>query len=412
MFDLDKWQEILQTITRNKSRSLLTAFGIFWGVFMLVFLMGGGDGLRKLMASNFEGLAQNSGFVMKGKAAKAYGGFKSGREWNLQISDVDLLQRRVPALETVTPIMGAWGQTATRNHYSTNATLKGVLPEYANIEAPHITLGRFLNDSDVQTYRKVCVIGKRIWETLFPNIDNPCGQFICVGGVYYQVVGVSKMSSNIGVMGSAESTVIIPYSTFARLYNRGTTIESIGFTARRGHTITELTPLVEETLRKAHTLAPDDKRAILLINMEAMFQMIDSLFAGIDTLVWLIGLGTLLSGAIGVSNIMMVTVRERTAEIGIRRAIGARPRHILTQIMAESMVLTVLAGMSGIVFAVLLLQGVESVLLAQGTEASFQVSFSTAIGSTVALCLLGSAAGIAPSLRALAIKPIEAIRDE
>ncbi|MBR6482690.1 MAG: FtsX-like permease family protein, partial [Bacteroidaceae bacterium] len=162
----------------------------------------------------------------------------------------------------------------------------------------------------------------------------------------------------------------------------------------------------------AHTLAPDDKRAILLINMEAMFQMIDSLFAGIDTLVWLIGLGTLLSGAIGVSNIMMVTVRERTAEIGIRRAIGARPRHILTQIMAESMVLTVLAGMSGIVFAVLLLQGVESVLLAQGTEASFQVSFSTAIGSTVALCLLGSAAGIAPSLRALAIKPIEAIRDE
>lgn len=412
MFDLDKWQEILQTITRNKSQSLLTAFGIFWGVFMLVFLMGGGHGLRKLMASNFEGLAQNSGFISAGKTTKAYGGFKSGREWDLQISDVELLRHRVPGIETVTPIMGAWGLTATRKNNSVSGTLKGVLPEYARIESPHITQGRFLNESDVQTHRKVCVIGKRIWESLFPDLDNPCGRFICVDGIYYQVVGVSKMSSNIGVMGPAESTVIIPYSTFARIYNKGTTIESIGFTARQGRTITELTPLVEETLRRTHTLAPDDPRAIFLINMEAMFQMIDSLFAGIDTLVWLIGLGTLLSGAIGVSNIMMVTVRERTAEIGIRRAIGARPTHILTQIMAESMVLTVLAGMSGIVFAVLLLQGVETIVLAQGMEASFQVSFGTALGATAALCLLGSAAGIAPSLRALAIKPIEAIRDE
>jgi len=411
MFDLDKWGEILQTITRNKSRSMLTAFGIFWGVFMLVLLMGSGKGLQRLMASNFEGVAQNSGFVFANTTSKAYKGFKSGREWTLQISDVERLSR-LPDTDIATPLQVQWGKAAQYREKQASITLKGVRPDYARIEDPHITHGRFLTEADEKSYRKVCVLGKRVCEQLFPGEENPCGKFVCVDSVYYQVVGMSLMSSNVGLMGSAEQSVLIPYSTYNRLYNEGTDVGAIAFTARAGTTVTRLEPQVERLLRTAHSLAPDDKQALFLFNLETMFQMISSLFSGIETLVWLIGLGTLFSGAIGVSNIMMVTVRERTVEIGIRRAIGARPSHIMGQVMAESVVLTLAAGLSGIVFAVLILAGVESAVAAQGTAASFQVPFGMALGAAATMALLGGLAGIAPSLRALAVKPIEAIRDE
>ena len=205
---------------------------------------------------------------------------------------------------------------------------------------------------------------------------------------------------------------MVPFRTMQHLYGLGNSVQSIGFTARRGHTVTALQPEVERVVRQAHLLAPDDGQALFVFNMEMMFQMIDSLFQGIEALVWLIGLGTLLSGAVGVSNIMMVTVRERTSEIGIRRAIGARPSSILWQVMAESIVLTVIAGLAGITFAVALLSGVEHIVAAQGETISFQVSFGLALGAAAALAVLGGLAGLAPSMRALSIRPIDAIRDE
>lgn len=411
-FDLDKWEEIFQTITRNKSRSALTAFGIFWGVFMLVFLMGGGEGLKRLMSKNFEGFAQNSGLIEANRTSKAYKGFKSGRTWELDNADVARLRRGVPEIETVTPLCGRWGVEYCNGSRKGSGTLKGIRAEYAKIEDPHLTYGRFINEADERERRKVCVIGKRVCEELFPDTENPCGAFVSVDGVYYQVVGVSKMSSNIGIMGSAETSVLIPYPAFLQIYNMGTKVQCIGFTARRGSTVTELMPRVERIVKAAHFIAPDDQEALFTFNVEALFRMVDNLFQGIEMLVWLIGTGTLLSGAVGVSNIMMVTVRERTSEIGIRRAIGARPSAILGQVMAESVVLTILAGLAGITFAVLLLQGVESGLAAQGTHVSFQISFGMAAGSAAALAVVGGLAGLAPSFRALAIKPIDAIRDE
>ena len=267
-------------------------------------------------------------------------------------------------------------------------------------------------ETDERDSRKVCVIGKRVYEELFPDVDNPCGRYIEADGVYYQVVGVSKMTSNIGIMGSAEQSVMIPFRTLQRLYHRGDDVQAIGFTARRGTTVTSIQADVERVVRQAHLLAPDDGQALHVFNLETLFQMIDNLFRGIETLVWLIGVGTLLSGAIGVSNIMMVTVRERTGEIGIRRAIGARPSSILWQVMAESIVLTVIAGLAGITFAVALLSGVEHIVAAQGETISFQVSFGLALGAAAALAVLGGLAGLAPSMRALSIRPIDAIRDE
>lgn len=412
VFDLDQWDEILQTVTRNKSRSLLTAFGIFWGIFMLVFLMGGGEGLKRFMSSNFAGLAQNSCFLMPNATSKAYKGFQSGRQWELENADVERIRRAVPQVETVTPMVAQWGVTMKNGDNQMSGTLKGVKADYALIEDPHLTYGRFLTATDERDRRKVCVIGKRVHEELFPGTDNPCGRFVCIDGVYYQVVGVSKMSSNVGVMGPAEQSVMVPFRTMQHLYGLGNSVQSIGFTARRGHTVTALQPEVERVVRQAHLLAPDDGQALFVFNMEMMFQMIDSLFRGIEALVWLIGLGTLLSGAVGVSNIMMVTVRERTSEIGIHRAIGARPSSILWQVMAESIVLTVIAGLAGITFAVALLSGVEHIVAAQGETISFQVSFGLALGAAAALAVLGGLAGLAPSMRALSIRPIDAIRDE
>lgn len=413
IIDYDKIQEILQTLSRNKSRSFLTAFGIFWGIFMLVFLMGGGEGLKRRMARNFDGFAQNSCFVMANTTGKAYKGFRQGRTWSLTDRDVDLLRRRVPHVATVTPMLAQWGKVMKYRDKARTGTLKGVRPDYVGIEAPHITVGRFINDGDLRDYRKVCVIGKRVYEELFPAVENPCGLFVCVDDVYYQVIGVSKMSSSVGVMGNAEESIIIPATTMQRIYNTGDRVESIGITTDKGTTVTEIVPQIEHVLRAAHTLAPDDTQALFTFNMEAMFQMVDNLFRGIEILVWLIGVGTLLSGAIGVSNIMMVTVRERTAEIGIRRAIGARPAGILGQIMAESIVLTILAGLSGITLAVLLLEGMQaSTVDSEIGEVNFQVSFWMALGAAAVVALLGCLAGLAPGLRALAIKPIEAIRDE
>lgn len=412
LFDLDQWDEILQTITRNKSRSLLTAFGIFWGIFMLVFLMGGSEGLRRMMSSTFAGFAQNSCFLMTNTTSEAYDGLQSGRAWSLELADVERLRHGVGAIETVTPLSANWGVEFKQGNYSMNGTLKGVRADYAAIEDPHLTYGRFLTDADERSLRKVCVLGKRVCEELFPDTENPCGRFVSLDGVYYQVVGVSKMSSNIGVMGSAETAVLVPFATMQRLYNRGTEVMAIGYTARRGQTVTALQPRVEHIIKRAHRIAPTDTQALFSFNMEAMFRMVDNLFRGIEILVWLIGVGTLLSGAVGVSNIMMVTVKERTSEIGIRRAIGARPSAILRQIMAESVVLTIIAGLAGIAFAVALLQGLETVTAASGHATSFQISFGTAVGAAAALTVLGGLAGLAPSFRALAIKPIDAIRDE
>ena len=258
----------------------------------------------------------------------------------------------------------------------------------------------------------MCVIGKRIYETLFPKKDDPCGKYIEINGIYYRVVGVNEATGNMSVNGQSETSVVIPFSTMQQNYNRGNRIDMLGYTAKKGYSISQVEKEVERIVKQAHAIHPDDEQAVIRVNAEAMFSMMDNLFTGIRILGWLVGLGTLLAGAIGVSNIMMITVKERTIEIGIRRAIGARPSDILQQILLESMVLTTLAGMAGITFAVFLLNAVETGTSEPGLPAHFLISFWQAIGACVLLIVLGLLAGLIPAYRAMAIKPIEAIRDE
>ena len=411
--DRDQWGEIYDSLARNKTRTLLTAFGVFWGIFMLVLLMGGGKGLESMLAENFAGFATNSGFVGSARTSEPYMGFRKGRWWSMDVDDVERVRRAVPEIDIVTPQVSRWGCTAMNENKQMNVTVKGVYPEYDVIENPEIKYGRSINRVDIYENRKVCIVGSRIVEELFVGDDNPCGKFVQVDGVFYKIVGVSgKGSEGMSINGNPATSVIIPFTTLQKAYNRGNRIDLLCFTACKGYNISEVQDKVEQILKHAHAISPTDTQAVIKVNAEAIFGMIDSLFAGVSILVWLIGLGTLLSGAIGVSNIMVVTVKERTTEIGIRRAIGATPTDILTQIMSESIVLTLVAGLSGITFAVMCLQGLENVAQQTSPDSTFQISFGIAIGATAMLATLGIVAGLAPAFRAMAIKPVDAMREE
>ena len=410
--DIDTCEEILITITRNKTRSLLTAFGVFWGIFMLVALIGGGQGLEYMLKKNFEGFATNSGFLASQRTGEAYKGFRKGRWWNLESTDIERLRSQVKEVEVITPSVARWGSKAVYEDKKYDCSVKGLYPDYLHIESQEMAYGRFINEVDIREARKVCVIGKRIYESLFKPGENPCGKYVRVDGIYYQVIGMSSSEGDMNIQGRASEAVTLPFTTMQQAYNLGGQIDVVCFTAKQGVKVSELQPKMEQIIKAAHYIAPNDKQAVMYLNAEAMFSMVDNLFNGINILVWMVGLGTLLAGAIGVSNIMMVTVKERTTEIGIRRAIGARPKDILQQILSESMVLTTIAGMFGISFAVMILQVADMLASSNGGDSHFQVSFGLAVGTCALLAALGMLAGLAPAYRAMAIKPIEAIRPE
>lgn len=410
--DKDTCEEILVTITRNKTRSLLTAFGVFWGIFMLVALMGGGQGMEQELHKEFEGFATNSGFIFAQKTGEAYKGFRKGRSWDLEMADVERIGKLAP-IEISTPSVAQWGKTVIYEGNKYDCSVKGLYPDYEQIEHQEMAYGRFINDVDIREARKVCVIGKRVYESLFPKGGDPCGKYVQVDSIYYRVVGMCSSEGNVNIQGQASEAVTLPYTTMQKMYNLGNTVELVCFTMKPGVKVADVEEQVKQTIKAAHYISPDDQQAVMMLNVEAMFSMMDALMTGVHILIWMVGLGTLFAGAIGVSNIMMVTVRERTTEIGIRRAIGARPRDILQQILSESMVLTTVAGMAGISLAVLVLQVLEAAANPQGVvETHYQVSFGMAVGTCVLLIALGVLAGLAPAYRAMAIKPIEAIRDE
>ncbi len=412
--DLDSYREVLDTLTRNKSRSFLTGFGVFWGVFMLVALMGGGNGLKELLEQNFAGFATNSAMVWAQPTSKPYKGFRKGRYWYMDHKDVERIRRAVPELDVVTPMLFSNGGTAYYGDRKATVGVSGAMPEFARINQPKMYYGRYIDDADIRDHRKVCVIQKKTYKELFPGGGDPCGKRIRIDNIYYQIVGVDyQMGEGINFSGETGTGVVLPLTFMQQAYNRGNAVDMIAVTGKKGVVMSTLTDRIRETVARAHTIDPTDEQGAMVFNTEVLFQLLDNLFKGVNFLIWLVGLGTLFAGAIGVSNIMMVTVRERTTEIGIRRAIGATPRMILSQIISESIVLTLVAGMSGILFAVLILQMLELANTEDGILAAhFQVGFWTAIFCALVIALMGVLAGLAPAARAMSIKPVDAMRDE
>ena len=415
--DIDSYREVLDTLTRNKARSFLTGFGVFWGVFMLVALMGGGAGLKEMLEKNFDGFAQNTVMIWSQQTTKPYKGFRKGRWWSMDYKDVTRLKQRVPELDVVAPILFApWGRsnTAYYGDQKTTPRIQGTVPELAQVIAPRMYYGRFINDMDIREHRKVCVIGKKIYKELFKEGGDPCGKKIRVDSTYYEVIGVDyNTNSSMNFNGRAEEKITLPITLMQATYNRGNQVDLIAATGRENVVMSKITDRIRETIALAHNNDPTDEMGAMVFNTEVLFQMLDNLFKGVNFLIWLVGLGTLLAGAIGVSNIMMVTVRERTTEIGIRRAIGATPKMILSQIISESIVLTLVAGMSGILFGVMILQMLEMYNTEDGIiQTHFQVGFWTAIFCAFVVSSLGVLAGLAPAARAMSIKPVDAMRDE
>ena len=407
-FDIDSLRETADSLTRNRRRTILTGFGVFWGLFMLLFMIGGGQGLKGLLQENFGGFASNTIVLISSNTSKPYKGLPEGRYWNFTRTDIDRLKQMIPVLDVVSPMISGWGNTVEYGEYSTSAAIKGISADYCKIEQPKLRYGRYINQTDINMQRKVCVIGRRIYQQLFPDGGDPCGKYIKSGDIYFQVVGVDMSSSNISINSNSSFSLMIPETLAATIYNRGNIVDIICLTAKGGIHTSVLEPRIRSIMARQHSFDPDDLEAMQILNTEEIFMIVDNLFRGLNFLIWLVGLGTLLAGCIGVSNIMMVTVKERTIEIGIRRAIGAMPGEILTQIITESVALTLAAGSAGIVFAVFLLNIFEKV----STDATFQISFNTAILAAALLALLGALAGLAPALRAMAVKPVDAMRDE
>jgi putative ABC transport system permease protein len=421
MFDTDRWIEIWVTITRNKTRSLLTCFGVFWGILMLVILLGAGAGMKNAIFKNVDGFATNSVFFFSDRTSEPYHGFNKGRYWQMRNRDVAAIRNEVKGIDAISPVI--WGSRSDRNivygQVAGTYNVKGVYPAYFRIERQDLHFGRLLNDIDMQERRKVCLIGSRVCEELFKS-EDPCGNYIRVNGLYYQVVGViQQIASGVNIGGRAEASVLLPFTTMQQTLNQGDILHLMCVSAVSGHPIQQMIDDISDILKRQNEIAPDDPQAVTALNLAAQFSMFEILFSGIDILVWLVGMGTLLAGIIGISNIMMVTVKERTREIGVRRALGAKPWNIISQIMSESLILTALAGLLGLSAGVFLLDVVDRLLTAQPSSSSDGIALlhpgvriGTATAATVVLLVCGLLAGLIPAWRALQIKAIDAIRDE
>ncbi|MBD8389289.1 ABC transporter permease [Dysgonomonas sp. BGC7] len=418
MFDLDNWQEIWATITRNKFRSILTGLGVSWGLFMLIILVGVGNSFEGGILKNVDGFAANSCFFFTDRTSEAYKGYRKGRWWNMNNRDLTLIKQKAQSVELISPVLfgDSGDKNVVRGPKSGSYGTRGVYPAHFQIEQQHILAGRLFNDLDIEGYRKVCVIGKEVYETLFKPDENPQGQYIRVNGIYFQVIGVIRPKSGASIGGDVESTVFIPFSTMQRAFNQGDKIHFLACTTKSGYTGTMVEEEVKNILRVAHDIAPTDDKAVRSFNIEKEFQMFNNLFTGINFLIWFVGGGALLSGIIGISNIMLVTVRERTREIGVRRALGAKPVTIVKQILSESFVLTALAGFIGFFAGVALVELVSYFMTGNIGDDVFLippfVSFWTAIKAMCVLIIAGVLSGLMPAMRALSIKAIDAIREE
>ena len=385
---------------------------------MLVALAGAGNGLQNGISKQFEGFATNAAFMWTENTSVPYKGFKKGRSWNLDNSDMVALKNNVPELEYLVPRIQAWRQRNTNNtsykdQYGT-FQIQGDYPELAKVEPFKMSKGRFLNAIDIQQNRKVCVIGSRVAEVLFKNGEEPIGKYIRVSGVYFQVIGVTSPEGNISIGYDKKESIHIPFTTVQTAFNYGDIVHFFSFTAKPQYSVADVETRVMDILKKKNDIAPNDISAVGHVNIERQFKMMSYLFLGIRVLIYLVGLGTLLAGVIGISNIMLVIIKERTPEIGIKRALGATPFNIIRQIILESVFLTVTAGYLGMILGIALNELLGLALSGTASEIFLNPGIDLQMGlrSIFILVVAGALAGLLPAQRAVKVKPIDAIREE
>lgn len=411
LFDIENWREIGATLARNKTRTFLTAFGIFWGTAMLAMLFGGARGFEGVMKRNFAGLSTNLGGVFPNRRTMPYKGFNKGSKWNMTTRDIELIRQLAPAMEYSSEI-NTKSATASYGSNSKSTSIAGVDGDYGRINLPVISDGRFLNETDVSQQRKVAVIGKNMATSLFGN-DSPVGKYVNLDGIYFLVVGVASQLSDAQVGVRIDDSFILPSSTMRNAYNWGNNVGYFIYTAPSGRSPSDNEATIRRILSSQHSISPDDTNAIEFMDISELFEMINNLFLGISLLALFVGFGSLFAGVIGVGNIMWIVVKERTQEFGIRRAIGAKPIDITIQVLSESILLTIVAGTLGVCFGAIVLGIVDKATFDPVLgHAGFELSFATALIIVATFFVLGSAAGTIPAFKAMKIKPIEAINDK
>ena len=414
MFDKDRWQEIFEALGKNKVRTILTGFGVGWGMTMLVLMMGAGKGLQNAVTFGFNAWATNSMFLWTQATSMPYQGFQKGRRFNLKNEDAYALKSEIPELDLVCPRAQLGGYRGSnniiRNEKTAAASIYGDIPDYFKLEKRDLKHGRFLNEEDQLQKRKVCVVGQRVVDMLFDPTEQAVGQHIRVNGVYFKVVGVYDTKRKGEDAEEDLQTVMIPLSTFQQTFNWGNIVGWFSLSARDGYSIQALESKILGVLKKRHSIHPDDDRAFGHWNLEQEFNKMNGLFIGINMLSLVVSLFSLFAGAIGISNIMLVVVKERTKEIGIRRAIGATPWNIKGQIILEAVFLTTIAGVIGIVFGVWVMHLVD---VNFGDSPQFLhpgVGLNLVLMAFSILLVVGVLAGLLPAARATQIKPVEALR--
>lgn len=419
MFDRDKWIEIYQVLTKNPFRTLATAFGVFWGIFMLIIMLGAGQGLEKGVKADFQYRASNSMYLWTMSTSKAYAGFKVGRYFQMNNADMEYLRQNVNEIEYLCPrnSLGGYrgGDNVTRGIRTGAFSVYGDYPEYIKVEPRPIAQGRFINDRDIKESSKVCVIGDRVVDLLFAPDENPIGEYIKIQGVAFQVVGTYTSMKKGEQAEEDTKSIFVPFSTFQKAFNYGDFISWIAVTAKPEYSVAELEKNIRDRLKERHKVHPDDDRAYGSWNMEERFNQMNLIFGGIRALSWFVGVLTLIAGIIGVSNIMLVIIKERTNEFGVRRALGATPWNVRIQIVLEAIVLTAIAGVFGIIAGVWTLEGVDAFIESQGEAGAFRnpgVEFGIVITALIVLIISGALAGVLPANRALKVKTIEALRAE
>lgn len=417
LFKADTWEEIFSSINKNRVRTVLTVIGVLWGIFVYIAMSGAAKGLDNGFERQFESVAMNSLFAWSQSTSKPYKGFRTGRRIQLKLSDIDVLKKRIPEIQYIAPrnatgVFGGAPALTVRGQKSGSYNVYGDFPVYTKIATKKIyDEGRFINQSDIDHNRRVCIIGERTKRELFNDDEEAVGGFVRINGIYFRVVGVHKFVPGGGF--ESDSDIFIPFTTFNRLYNKGDEVDFMSIAAFDDADIIQVEKDVKTVLKSIHQVDPTDERAFGSFNLGEVFGRIKGFANGLTFLSLVIGVATILAGVIGIGNILLISVKERTKELGVRRALGATPAEVRNLILVESVFLTVISGVMGIILGAATLSLVNN--LTEGSDFPYTnptVPIPYVIGALALMVILGTLIGLIPAQRAVSIRPIEALREE
>ena len=422
IFKRDTWQEIYNSLRNNKLRTFLTMIGVGWGMFLYVALLGAAKGMENGFDKVFKGFATNSIFLWAQQTTIPYDGFPKGRKMELHLDDIDILKQRIPAIDYISPQsakgnFGSSGITISRGGKKATYSLTGDFPVGNKIMEKKLIFGRYLNDADISGNKNVAVIGEQIYKNLFDakKYENPLGQSINIKGIFFNIIGVYKVKSSGGGGGmNNDTTAYIPFTTFTKIYQTGNVVDFLAIVSKSDADLENVENQVKDALKTKYRTSPEDTNAFGSFNLGKEFKKLTGFLTGMQFLTIAVGVLTILAGVIAISNILLITVAERTKEIGIRRAIGAKPAEVRNQILLESVVITLTSGLLGFIFGIFLLMILDIFTKNQDDFPFYNptVDYANVFTALAIMLALGLLIGLIPAQRAVKIKPIEALRTE